>query len=61
MSLFFYGEVFSAMTKTCGYENLMKTTKAIVTGASSGIGHSVCEKLISMGTHVYAITRNQKR
>jgi len=49
------------MTKTCGYENLMKTSKAIVTGASSGIGLAVCEKLISMGTHVYAITRNPEK
>ena len=39
----------------------MKTTKAIVTGASSGIGLAVCEKLISMGTHVYAITRNPEK
>ena len=39
----------------------MKISKAIVTGASSGIGLAVCEKLISMGTFVYAITRNPEK
>jgi len=51
----------SAKLKFCGYERCMKFKKAIVTGASSGIGLAVCEQLISMGVHVFAISRNPEK
>ena len=39
----------------------MKISKAVITGASSGIGHAVCDQLTSLGTKVYAISRNPEK
>ena len=39
----------------------MNLSKALVTGGTSGIGLSICEKLISRGIKVYSVSRNPEK
>ena len=39
----------------------MKISMALVTGGTSGIGLSICEKLMSQGIQVYSVSRNPEK
>ena len=39
----------------------MKISMALVTGGTSGIGLSICEKLMGQGVQVYSVSRNPEK